>query len=325
MSRKCPKPDCIAPKGLCKELTSPAYQQCPFWNQSEREEQPVKNTSKGSTTPLPWSGIALQPNEIELLSLRSTPKIIGIIGAADAGKTSYLGMLYTLLFNGKRFKEWKFAGSYTLIAWEMLAKFLQIKPNGKAEFPPPTSSNPDFYSLYHLALRKENKFYDLLFADSSGEVFTQWAGNIHDSNAENARWIYQNSNAFIFFIDCEAIINEKGRAKTKIAQLAGQVAANLRDRPLVVAWSKADKLGEVLPNIKRAIERIIEQKFPKADIFQISNFSNKDPDMLCHVNNLKVTECLLDKLSVPQILQVVPNRGKTTDFFFQYKGSYENK
>lgn len=324
MRKKCSQSGCTAPKGLCKEFTSQEYQTCSYWNQAEHKEVVVEKSSKGIVTTIPWSGLALQPSEIELFSHRSSPKIIGIIGAAEAGKTSYLGMLYTLLFNGKRFNHWDFAGSFTLIAWETLAKYLKVKSNGKVDFPEPTPSNPDFYSLYHLALRNEEQFHDILFADSSGEVFTQWANNIHDDNAENARWIYQNSQAFIFFIDCEAVIEDRGRAKRKIVQLAGQVAAQLNDRPIVVVWSKADKIDEIRPNIKKAIEEVVERLLPNAEIIQISNFSQEDPDSLCHINNLKVTEYLLDRLSNPQPFHLTPDRSETNDFFFKYMGSYGN-
>ncbi|KAA3638070.1 MAG: hypothetical protein DWQ02_05645 [Bacteroidetes bacterium] len=325
MRERCQEPGCNAPKGLCKKFTNQEFLKCPSYNKSNKEEKASQMQSKGQITTIPWSGVALQPSEISLVSHRSSPKIIGIIGAASAGKTSYLGMLYTLLFNGKKFEQWCFAGSYTLIAWETLAKYLRIQSNGQPEFPEPTPSNPDFYSLYHLALRKENHFYDILFADSSGEVFTLWAGNIHDENAVNAQWIYQQSHAFIFFIDSEAIIKEKGVAKRKISQLASQVKADLNNRPIVIVWSKADLLDQALSNIKSAIEDVIAKQFPKALSIKISNFSETDPDTLCHVNNLRVTEYLLNELSQPQTMKISPDLGETKDFFFKYQGSYGNK
>lgn len=30
-----------------------------------------------------------------------------------------------------------------------------------------------------------------------------WSQNRNDPNAENARWIYEHSNGFILFIDCD--------------------------------------------------------------------------------------------------------------------------
>ncbi|MDO6596594.1 hypothetical protein Q4512_06685 [Oceanihabitans sp. 2_MG-2023] len=322
MIKTCTNPDCPAPKGLCVELISPEYQQCKYWNITDEEnvEKEIKSNTKVNV--IPWSGLALHPEDIKLLSHRSKPLIVGTVGAPNAGKTSYLGMIYTLLFNGKKFDNWNFAGSHTLIAWENLAKYLKIKPNGKVDFPEPTPSNSDYYSLYHLALRNKETIYDVLYADSSGEVFNLWANDINDINAENARWIYSNSDAFIFFIDCVSVIEGRGRTKQAIVQLASQIASNLNDRPIVVVWSKADRIDEIRPNIKASIEQSIEQFLPHAYTIEISNFSKNDPDVLCHKNNLSVSEYLFDKLCQPKKMEMIPEIENTTDIFFKYRGTY---
>lgn len=322
MIETCTNTGCPAPKGLCLESISQEYQQCKYWNKINEEGIEKEVKTKGKVNVIPWSGLALHPEEIELLSHRSKPIIIGTIGAPNAGKTSYLGMIYTLLFNGKKFNKWNFAGSHTLIAWETLAKYLKIKPNGKVDFPEPTPSNTDYYSLYHFALRNKGTTFDILYADSSGEVFTQWANDVNDVNAENARWIYNNSDAFIFFIDCVSVIEGRGKAKQAIVQLASQIASNLNKRPIVVVWSKADRIDEIRPNIKASIEQSIEQFLPQAFIIEISNFSKKDPDVLCHKNNLAVSEFLFDKLNKPRKIKLIPELENTTDIFFKYRGTY---
>lgn len=324
MQGKCSNPDCPAPKGLCAETMSHEYHNCDYWDSSAKENSVSKANpkSKGSN-PLPWSGLEMTPDDLGLFSSRSTPIIIGAIGAANAGKTSYLGMLYTLLFNGYAFDRWNFSGSYSLIAWEKLAQYLRIKPSGTVEFPEPTPANPGFYNLYHLALRKDDdQLYDVLFADSSGEVYSSWAENIDDSNVDSARWIYKHSSAFVFFIDCEALISQRGAAKQQIALLAQQVAANLNGRPLAVVWSKADRIKEVRENIKIAVEETVKTCFPNSTSFEISNFSKDDPDTLCHVNNLGVTESLIDAVSSPPKLKLDLFVEQSTDFFFNYRGKY---
>lgn len=326
MLKSCSNPNCTAPKGLCNDQMNREFQLCPNWNNENKETKTEKiEGSKVKAEVVPWSGLALRPKEIELLAHRSSPFIIGTIGAPKAGKTSYLGMLYTLLFNGKRFVNWNFAGSITLIAWETLAKYLKIKENGKVDFPEPTPSNPDYYSLYHLALRNDDSLYDVLFADSSGEVFTLWANDTEDVNAENANWIYENSDAFIFFVDCEDIIAGRGRAKRNITQLAGQVSANLGERPVVIVWSKADKIDGIPQNMKDAITESMGHYFPNALTISISNFSKKDPDVLCHKNNLIVTEYLLDYLTTPREIDFFAEMDEISDLFFKYRGSYGSK
>src|SRR5690606_6949375 len=102
-------------------------------------------------------------DNLDLLSHRGTPNIIGLVGSSGAGKTSYLAMLYSLLFNGKRIERWDFAGSLTLVGWELQAKTLQVQVDGTIRNPDATPSDKDFYSIYHLALRNDGFLQDILF------------------------------------------------------------------------------------------------------------------------------------------------------------------
>ena len=317
MRGKCSNSECSAPKGMCLEQVSVNHPQCKNWQGNKSIEEKVAKTNKQSK-PLPWTGEALLPEDIEIVGQRSSPLIIGMVGNADAGKTSYLGMLYTLLFNGKKIEQWNFSGSYTLAAWEALAQYLKIKPNGKVDFPPPTPSNSDFYSLYHLALKSSDVFRDVLFADSSGEVFNLWSEDVHDINAENARWIYNNSNAFIFFVDTEALIEKRGQAKTEILQMAEQLAANLNDRPVVIVWSKSDRVGDIRNKIKEALEEDLATTFKGAKSIKISNFPKSDLDELCHINNLQVIEHLLVELNRTSLAELHPNVSASSDLFLNY-------
>lgn len=322
MRNKCSKKECPAPKGLCLTHASPDYPKCEHWlgNTLDQPEE-KQNTVKKDKQSLPWTGESFQPTDIDIISQRSAPLIVGMVGSAEAGKTSYLGMLYTLLFNGKKIGDWQFSGSYTLAAWESLAQYLKIKPDGKVEFAPPTPSNPDFYSLYHLALRREELFRDVLFADSSGEVFNRWSEDIHDPNAENARWIYKNSSAFIFMVDCVALIERRGGAKAEIVQMAEQLAANLNGRPIVVVWSKADEIENIRENIKNALKEDLDNIFEDSQIIEVSNFPKSNPDILCHKNNITVIEYLLKKLNESKIIKLILETNVSDDQFFNYRGS----
>lgn len=321
----CSLEECYAPNAFCSILASPNYIQCEHFKDSLGSSSSSSNIPKtrGGKS-IPWSGQALQPNQIEILSHRSAPKIIGLVGSSGAGKTTYLAMLYTLLFNGKKIDRWDFAGSYTLAEWELQAKSLQIKEDGTVKYPNTTSSAPDFYSLYHLALRNKDTLHDILFADSSGEVFSKWAINIEDPAAENARWIYEHSHAFILFIDCNAVIEKRGAARLEIVQLAEQIKSGLLNRPVLILWSKGDLADQMRPNIYEAIERSLADLFPSATSLNVSNYSKSDSDQLCHINNLKAVQLLLDFLSRPKTLSITPNIEVAQDFFFQYKG-YEYK
>jgi hypothetical protein len=289
-------------------------------NNNESESQ--SKISRVGGRPLPWTGEPFQPSDIDLVGQRSIPLIVGMVGCADAGKTCYLGMMYTLLFNGKKFARWGFAGSYTLSAWETLAQYLRIKADGTVEFPPPTPSSPDFYSFYHMALRRGELFRDILFADSSGEVFKLWTENTDDPNAANARWIYEKSSAFIFMIDCVALKKRRGAAKLETVQMAEQLAANLENRPVAIVWSKADEIENIRETIRTALEDDLARVFKNSSVIRVSSFPKSDPDVLCHKNNLAVVEYLLEELNKPRMIQIDVQAGMSPDTFLDYKGPY---
>ena len=149
--------------------------------------------------------------------------------------------------------------------------------------------------------------------------------DVQDPNAENARWIYEKSSAFIFMIDSVALVNRRGAAKAEIVQIAEQLVANLKDRPVAVVWSKADKIDNVRENIRNALEEDLAQVFVDSQVFQVSNFSRSDADTLCHKNNLAVTEYLLEQLNEPKPIKLIPKVGVSYDLFFNYRGTYGNE
>lgn len=322
----CNKEGCYAPKDFCLDLAGPLHEQCKIFQEAGIAEASAKIAKRpAAATSIPWTGEWLQPEQLDLLTHRGTPKIIGLVGSSGAGKTTYLAMLYSLLFNGKRIENWDFAGSYTLNGWELQAKTLQVQEDGTVRNPDATPSDNDFYSLYHLALRHDGFLHDILFADSSGEVFSKWANNVNDPAAKNARWIYENAHAFLLFVDCEAIIEQRGRAKRDIVQLAEQVKSRLRGRPIVIVWSKADLAEQMRENIVEAIKRNLSETFPGAVSLEISNYSKSDSDQLCQINNVDLTKTLLNHLVNPRPLHIAPTVIQTDDFFFLYRGSYGNK
>lgn len=327
MRKKCPNTGCSAPKGMCLELMSNEHLKCDHWladNDSTKVTGARITKDSSKSTGLPWTGEALQPDDISIISERTEPLIVGMVGTADAGKTSYLGMLYTLLFNGREIKSWNFSGSVTLAAWETLAQYLKITHNGSIEFPAPTPSHPEFYSLYHLALKNDDVFRDILFADSSGEVFTSWSEDIHDASADNARWIYENSSAFIFMVDSIALIEKRGQAKSEIVQMAEQLSANLNNRPVTIVWTKSDKAEEIRENIKKSLTEDLLLLFPDATSINVSNLPENNQDQLCYENNLNVIADLLKQLNKPSKLDIGITIEPASDHFLDFQGfNYE--
>ncbi|MBV2196421.1 MAG: hypothetical protein KUL78_07965 [Flavobacterium sp.] len=317
MEGKCSNPDCTAPIS-CYEGHED-HTKCEHW----LKNNPITPVSKekiqkkiNKVNPL-WTGEPFKIEEVNLISYRNSPVVIGLAGKAKAGKTTFLAMLYTLLYNGEHFKKYSFSGSKTIIGWDKLYHKLKVV-NKKVTLPDPTPSN--YLRLLHLALRdSESKLKDILISDASGEVFSYWSQNINDSNAENARWIYDNSNGFVLFLDCEDLINRKNLAKTEIIDIAEMLKSNLKNRPIVVVWSKADLKADIHPVIKENLHSELSDIFSNYCEIDISNFPSKNPDDLVHKNNLEVIEWLLDKIYVPSADEIIIENSYPNDTFLNFK------
>jgi len=318
MTGVCKLKECGAP-GVGCHLGHDDYSQCKNFVAEAKETKVKKQkTIEQKKSSLGWSGLAFNIDDIELISSRTSPILIGIVGKVDAGKTTFLAMLYTLLLSGKKLKEYNFAGTKTILGWDALYHRLIFK-KGNVAFPLPTPVNSN--RLYHFALRnKEHQLKDILLADASGEVFSSWSVNRNEELAENARWIYANSNAFMLFIDCEALLNDKNAAKKEVMLIARQLTHDLKNRPVIAVWSKSDKKAEVLLSIREALKSELEALFSNYTEIEISNFLEPGPDDLVHINNLAVVDWLLEKIMIPSASDFTIEKIFSDDLFINYKG-----
>lgn len=326
MKGKCTKADegCTAPHGPCHE-SGEQHITCEHWlknnpeqNETEQKEENPHTNDAAVPSSVNWTGAPLKMNELATITSRGTPCFIGIIGKADAGKTTFLAMLYTLLYNGKTLKNYHFAGSKTIIGWDELYQRLKVKKN-KVDFPDPTPAN--YYRLLHIAFRNSRQqLTDVLFSDASGEVFYRWSQNKDDASAENARWIYEYANGFILFIDCEDLIQRKNAAKEEVIAIAEMLKNNLNKRPVIAVWSKADEKHNIDSRVKNALQEELKEMFENYEEIDISNFSKDDPDQLVHKNNMEVIDRMLEKIDAPQPLFIPVNAANTGDLFLNYRG-----
>ncbi|AIM37580.1 hypothetical protein KO02_13450 [Sphingobacterium sp. ML3W] len=318
MAYKCSNPECAAPIS-CHEGHENVTD-CTFYSKAKEEKKNNKVLQKLSLkSSLPWTGEALAIEELGKVTYRNSPVLIGVVGKADAGKTTYLAMLFTLLLRGGMFKDFSFAGTKTIQAWDKLYKTLQVQQAGGVVFPDPTPSQ--YIRFLHLALRnRANRLNDILLSDIAGEAFSLWATNRNDVNAENARWIYQNASAFILFIDCEDLIKRKSLAKNDILDMAQMLRHDLRSRPVITVWSKSDKKHDVHPKILEKLKDELSEFFPVFAEIDISNFSYDDPDILVHKNNISVLDFLLSKIFVPVGSDIIiEDDNKDKDIFLKFK------
>ncbi|MVM29271.1 hypothetical protein GO755_04445 [Spirosoma sp. HMF4905] len=301
---RCP----AAKTGLCYD-NLPDLEHCPNWQLGAAEsassiegassidttQQITKGNTISDSQNVIWTGYPLKLTEIELISRRTNPLIVAPVGESFAGKSSFLGMLHTLLLRGHRLKEYTFAGSATLLGWEALAASLRYN-KGQSSEPTPTPSDPEYYSFLHWALRRtKGTILDILFPDASGEVFSQWAVDRDEPNSENVRWIHDNADAFIFFVSCQSLIIKRGESVTNLVDLANRVKENLRGRPLLVVWSKADLIGEVRAAVKERLIQQLDYIFGTVPHIEISKVLQEQPDHK-QLNNLAVLDQLFSQL-----------------------------
>lgn len=318
MSGKCKLEECGAPEIRC-HLGNDDYTTCEHFIKEHSEKKIKKEKlEEEKKSSLGWSGHAFTTDELALVSSRTSPIVIGVVGKADAGKTTFLSMLYTLLLSGRKLRDYNFAGTMTILGWDELYHRLKFT-KGNVAFPQPTPVGSN--RLYHLALRNnEHQLKDILFADASGEIFSLWSVNRNDELADNARWIYSNSDAFMLFIDCEALLLDKNSAKKEVLLIARQLTHDLKDRPVIAVWSKSDKKSEVLPSIKDTLKSELQVLFSNYTEVEISNFLEPGPDELVHKNNLAAVDWLLEKTIVPSASDLTLEKIHSNDLFINYKG-----
>lgn len=182
------------------------------------------------------------------VAARGRPLTLALLGDSDAGKTSFLVTMYLHLVRGKPIGELRFAGSWTLGAWEALAAKMRWSGTEPPGFPPHTprgqARRP---GLLHLALRNaQGTLVDVLFADAPGEWFERWSVDRNAPEAEGARWLEAYADAAVVFLDSERLSDPArwGSTRTKALQLLTRVADAYDNRPWRAVWSKHDQFQD---------------------------------------------------------------------------------
>lgn len=235
---------------------------CKNWAAASEVSEAAPKFVRGS---IPWTGSAFGLDDISLISGRQRPRLISLIGPHNAGKTTYLAALHLLCIRKQITSSLCFCGSLTLGGWERIADFMRYPKDSDPSYPPHTPvSTERVPGMLHYAFRDEKDLvHDLLFTDAPGEWFTGWSNDPSAAQFPGATWTVQNADAFLFFIDREALSGpEKGVSRHRIKMLAGRLAEHLQGRPVGIVWSKSDLA--IKPEIESAIEEVVNRCFPMA-------------------------------------------------------------
>lgn len=266
---------------------------------------------------MPWHSNAMGELDLEWITAKKRPFIIGIIGHANAGKTTMLAALYMLLRNGNSIDGYTFAGSYTLLGWEKIASFLSFNTHSRVYFPPHTSSNTArLPGLLHLCLKNSNgHFRDILFTDAPGEWFLNWANAADANESKGAKWIDDAADAFIVVADTKAFNTAVGKARVELLKVVERMKNTHQGRPTALVWAKSDEV--MAQETKAYITAQVKRNLTNLHSFDIAVINTTTNDLL--QNLLTVVQHLITvKAAFKNNLPSITNE-KVDDFFFSLR------
>lgn len=264
---RCRKPKCHVADNLRCHEGNPNYDQCSFFNVDSLPASQMESVEQHNSL-FSWTGFALGIDDVAKFATRSRVATVALIGASDAGKTSFLATLYLLLLSGQAIDGYKFAGSFTLGGWEILASKMRWSGHEPPSFPDHTPRGTARQpGLLHLALRDQtDRLCDVMFADAPGEWFELWAIDHFDPQAEGARWLERHADSVLMFLDSEKLSSPEdcGSTRFQSLKLLDRVFDSYSDRSMGIVWAKYDtfKKNQAIAAVEQDIERKkIEQNF----------------------------------------------------------------
>jgi len=132
--------------------------------------------------------------------------------------------------------------------------------------------------MLHLAYRAESSgiVKDYVFVDAPGEWYRRWSITEDAPNAEGARWVAANADAFLVLADSESLTGEnRGETRQTLQHILDRLGSVLNGRPLALVWSKADYNPSA--EMKKAIRDAAQLASPDRSEFEVSIYpeSNK--------------------------------------------------
>lgn len=244
---------CYAPETPC-HLGDIDFAVCENWQRS-KEASPVPGTAGDRP---PWSGLALGSVDLNAVAATGRPRIVALVGANNAGKTSALAAYFIGLRQGHASGGLSFAGSYTLLGWDQIAHYAEFPPTGSRGFPPHTTSGRSPALLHVRLASSPHTFHDVFFTDVPGEWFEEWA--FESEAAPGAQWIADRADLFVVISDADALSGpDRGRARSSYQALASRVCSVANGREIYPVRAKSDIA--VPDAVARALERIDLQLF----------------------------------------------------------------
>lgn len=316
--RICTNPRCYLHEGeTCAAGHLNPQVDCSMMQHGEQAEGDVKSRSEPILARVPWSGGALGLDDLFLLASRARHMLIGVLGAHDSGKTTLLTANYLKILESGMLGDCYFSGSRTLEAWESLAAWMRFQGIQGPTFPPHTPRGANRVpGMLHIALRSPRMgFRDVLLSDAPGEWFSSWSRQEDAPDAEGAKWIVENSDAFLVVADCRRLAGkDRGNARHELRLLLERLGKHVAGRPVVLVWTKHE--FDVPDGIRRSITDVLASSFPEA--VQLTS-SVSTPDTFVEVLSTIIKSTLKSEQKVqPPITEHVLR----TDSFMAFRGHH---
>lgn len=230
---RCQRATCFAPDTTCVL----GFQPCP---ELATTSDDVGRPDRSEGRLLPWSGLALGLADLSSIAALGRTRLVAVVGAANAGKTTLLAAHWLTVRRGTDTFGREFAGSFTLAGWHQIARHLQWFPHGRGIPPHTTAPDSRTPALLHMALGLgPDASTHLLYTDVPGEWYSEWAYDA--SQAPGAVWIADAADAFVLLADSEALAGPKrGIARGDYEMLAERLASVAGGRPVMPVQTKAD-------------------------------------------------------------------------------------
>lgn len=280
----CKNPNCtVAETGIC--LLNNNVDTCPERLVAGIEPATPEATDVAVPPPLTApkrnpqfpSSLTLTPDAIREACGGHLFRLIGVLGAPDAGKTAILVSLYLLLSRGK-LKGFKFADSLSLLAFDEISRRARRWNDGA---PPEQMTNhtepPDHRTAGYLHLRLHDQEsgarHDVLLPDLPGE----WSNSLIDSNRVDRLGFLKSADAIWLTIDGRQLIQPTTRQQVlhRTGLLMQRVSEFLVAEvpPVFVVISHKD-LGDPSGASIRKLESEASRLNLPIKILQVSSFSD---------------------------------------------------